>query len=163
MSLSFSVCLSPLLQPAEALNSTQELFPSQLMVPRRLMKNGALHLTIPTCFSQVLCPQSPLLSTLPGALPCSVISHCDYHLIHPPPALYQQKFHSNIKVNLKCSLFHEDFSEPTTHRKSLLPPNSGVILPISLLRPFPHSDSQLGYACMCLFIPPTGQGSPQEL
>lgn len=80
---------------------------------------------------------------------------------NPAPVLYQQKFRSPIKVCLKCGLFHEDFSEPTNHRKSLLPPNSGVILPIFLSRSLSHSESQLGYACMCPFITPTGQGSPQ--
>lgn len=72
----------------------------------------------------------------------------------PAPVLYQQKFRSPIKVSLKCNLFHEDFSEPTNHRKSLLPPNSGVILPIFLLRSYHILSPSWGmHVCALLLLP----------
>lgn len=135
MGLLVSVCPSPLTQPASALNPTWELLPSQHLfyyLQGRIMSSTSWCCS---CLSHVSSLYSPSLSA-PGILTCSITPCHGCCPCNPPPILHQQKLHPSIKVDLKCSLFHEAFPEPPPNRQSLLPLNSCGIVPISLCGPY---------------------------
>lgn len=89
----------------------------------------------------------PSLST-PGILTCSIAPHCGHCPFKPPPILHQQKLHSPIKVDLKCSLFHEVLPDPPIHRDSASFGHLWDFAHIYLVTLVTHRDSQLGYVCV---------------
>lgn len=106
----------------------------------------------PHLFFSCMVSLLPSLST-PGILTCSIAPHCGHCPFKPPPILHQQKLHSPIKVDLKCSLFHEVLPDPPIHRDSASFGHLWGFAYIYLVTLVTHCDSQFGYVCVCLSHP----------
>lgn len=76
--------------------------------------------------------------------------HCGHCPFKPPPILH---LHSPIKVDLKCSLFHEVLPDPPIHRDSASFGHLWDFAHISLVTLVTHCDSQLGSVYVCLSHP----------